>query len=227
MPDRGHEPSGTPTPARRVLLRMLDRPSGSSYVEQHGDQRGIPAQADELPAPHPDLRRAAEELPRAAGAAGRVRHGLPLRAVGRAVGADPRPRLHPGRRPPVLHPRAGARRVPLDDGDDPVLPRIMPGAVRLSRPALEAATRTTPSTRGRPATSGDGPRTTSARCSTRWACPTRRPPARRRSTARRPTSSSATASAGSGSSARSSSTTSCPSGSASNTPAPTTSRTGR
>ena len=59
-------------------------------------ERGIPAQADELPAPHPDLRRAAAELPRPAGPAGRIRHGLPLRAVGRAVGPDPRPRLHAG-----------------------------------------------------------------------------------------------------------------------------------
>ena len=44
--------------------------------------RGIPAQADELPAPYPDLRRGAAELSRSAAAAGRVWHGLPLRAVG-------------------------------------------------------------------------------------------------------------------------------------------------
>ena len=55
---------------------------------------------------------AAAQLSRAAAAAGRVRHGLPLRAVGRALGHDPGPRLHPGRRPPVLHPRPGPRRVP-------------------------------------------------------------------------------------------------------------------
>src|SRR5207253_2105124 len=81
---------------------------------------------------------------------------------------------------------------------------------------------TTPSIRARPATPGGGPRPTSAPCSTRWPSRTRRPPARPPSTGRRRISSSATASAASGSSARCSSTTSCPSGSASNTPGPTT-----
>ncbi len=101
--------------------------------------RRIPAQADELPAPHPDLCGAAAKLSRAAAAAGGVRHGLSLRAVGRAVGADPGARLHPGRRSSLLHSRAGARRVSLDDGDDPVLPEFVPGAFRLSRAALARA----------------------------------------------------------------------------------------
>ena len=158
--------------------------------------RGIPAQADELPAPYPDLRRPAAELSRAAGAAGGVRHGLSLRAVGRALGADPGPRVHPGRRPPVLHPRAGARRVPVDDGDDPVLSRTRAWGCPTTACGSPRATRTIPSTRGPPATSGGAPRTISARSSTRWACPTKRRPARRRFTVPRPISSSGTASAG-------------------------------
>ena len=100
-------------------------------------ERGIPPQADELPAPHPDLRRPAEELPRPPRAPGRVRHGLSLRAVGRAVGPDPGPRVHAGRRPPLLHRGAGPRRVPGDDGADPVRAQ-QPGADRLPAPALEA-----------------------------------------------------------------------------------------
>ena len=38
---------------------------------------------------------------------------LPLREVGRGPRADPRPRLHPGRRAHLLHPRADAGRDPL------------------------------------------------------------------------------------------------------------------
>ena len=44
---------------------------------------------------------------------------LPLRAVGRAERHDPRPRLHPGRRPHLLHRGAGGRRVPRLHRDDP------------------------------------------------------------------------------------------------------------
>ena len=85
-------------------------------------QRGIPPQADELPAPHPDLRRDAAQLSRPARAPGRVRHRLPLRAVRRALGPDPRPGVHPGRRPPLLHRGPGAEGVPRHDGADPVHP---------------------------------------------------------------------------------------------------------
>ena len=72
----------------------------------------VPAQADELPAPHQDLRLAAAFLPRPAGAPGRVRHGLPLGAIRRTQRHDPRPRIHPGRRPPVLHRGAGRAEIP-------------------------------------------------------------------------------------------------------------------
>ena len=91
-------------------------------------------QADELPAPHHDLPVEAAELPRSAAAAGGVRHGAPLRAVGRAERHDPRPRLHPGRRPHLLHRRAGGRRVPRLHRDDAVRAED-PGPGRLPRAA--------------------------------------------------------------------------------------------
>ena len=53
-------------------------------------------------------RRSYRELPLAAGG---VRLGLSLRKNGPAQRHDPRPRLHAGRRPPVLHGGAGAGRV--------------------------------------------------------------------------------------------------------------------
>ena len=68
------------------------------------------AQADELPRRLPRLRRRAPLLPRPAAAAGRVRPRLPLRARGRAARPAPGPRLHPGRRPRLLHARADRRR---------------------------------------------------------------------------------------------------------------------
>ena len=67
--------------------------------------RRLPAQADELPAPHQDLRERPPLLPRPARSARRVRHRLPLGAIRRTRRHDPRPRLHPGRRPPLLHAR--------------------------------------------------------------------------------------------------------------------------
>ena len=56
------------------------------------------------------LRQRAAQLPRHARAPRGVRHRLPLGKVRRARRHDPRPRLHPGRRPPVLHRGAGRRR---------------------------------------------------------------------------------------------------------------------
>ena len=60
-------------------------------------------EADELPDAQPDLRRARPVVPRAAAAAVRVRHRLPLREVRRRARPDPRARLHPGRRAHLLH----------------------------------------------------------------------------------------------------------------------------
>ena len=92
-------------------------------ADRDGRRRPVPAPADELPAPHHDLPVEAAQLSRPAAAAGRVRHGVPLRAVGRADRDDPRARLHPGRRPHLLHRGAGGRRVPRLHRDDPVRAR--------------------------------------------------------------------------------------------------------
>ena len=60
-------------------------------------------QADELPRPRADLPPGHQELSRPAAAHGRVRLLPPLRAVGRAARPDAGARLHPGRRPHLLH----------------------------------------------------------------------------------------------------------------------------
>ena len=78
------------------------------------------AQADELPRPCADLQARPEELSRPAAAAGRIRRGASLRAVGRDARPDARARLHPGRRACVLHRGAARRRVPEDQRSDPV-----------------------------------------------------------------------------------------------------------
>ena len=52
------------------------------------DGEQLPAQADELSAPCDRLQIEAPQLPRAAAAAGGVRHGTPLRAVGRVKRND-------------------------------------------------------------------------------------------------------------------------------------------
>ena len=64
----GRRPAG---PGRRRSYFELSTAERIGYLEQSCDVRGIPAQADELPAPHPDLRRAAAELPRPAASAWR------------------------------------------------------------------------------------------------------------------------------------------------------------
>ena len=68
--------TGSSSLARSCSCAELIEPAGE------GRRRRLPAQADELPAPHQDLRAATAELPRPAGAPGGVRHRLPL-------GADP------------------------------------------------------------------------------------------------------------------------------------------
>ncbi len=94
---RGHVPAHGP---RRGVRRRRRGQAGRAEV--------LP-EADELPDAQPDLRRARPVLPRAAAAAVRVRHRLPLREVRRRARPDPRPRLHPGRRAHLLHPRADGR----------------------------------------------------------------------------------------------------------------------
>ena len=56
------------------------------------------------------FRQPAAQLPRAAAAAVRARHGVPLRAGRHAARPDAHPRLHPGRQPHLLHAGAGRRR---------------------------------------------------------------------------------------------------------------------
>ena len=67
------------------------------HVQADGaGRRRIPAQADELPVPHPHLRRQAAQLPRPAGAAGRTGHGVPLRAQRRHARPAARSRIYAG-----------------------------------------------------------------------------------------------------------------------------------
>ena len=72
--------------------------------------------------------------------AGRVRHGLPLRADRRAERPDARARLHPGRRPPVRHAGTAAGRIHGRGRADPVRVQHaradrLPRARRHPRPA--------------------------------------------------------------------------------------------
>ena len=87
-----------------------------SFQPIHTDRgRGVPAQTDELPAP---LRNLPFETPFVQGtacASGRIRNGLPLRAVGRAPRTDARARVHAGRRPFVRAAGSASRRVRTRD----------------------------------------------------------------------------------------------------------------
>ena len=74
-------------------------------LDEGGDGDVLP-QADELPVPHPDLQEPHALVPRAAAAVVRVRHGVPLREVGRRARAHARARHDPGRRAHLLHARS-------------------------------------------------------------------------------------------------------------------------
>ena len=178
--------------------------------------------ADELPRRLPRLRLRAPLLPRAAAAHGRVRPGLPRRARGRPARPAAGARLHPGRRPHLLHAGADRRR-----GD-----RHLRGDRRALRPlrlrgrphrALDPAGEVD---RHRGAV-GAGRRRVARRARERRAASTRSTPATAPSTARRSTSTSPTRSAAPGSAAPARSTSSCRSASTSPTPTRTTTRSGR
>ncbi len=81
------------------------------HVPADGARRrdGVLPQADELPVPHPDLQEPDALVPRAAAALLRVRHGVPLREVGRGARPHARPRHDPGRRAHLLHAGADGR----------------------------------------------------------------------------------------------------------------------
>ena len=84
-PVRGRPQAATPTAWCPISFPGF----GHAKTDRRQDARdqglvrragGVPAQADELPAPHSDLQGRAAQLSRPAGAAGRVRHRLSLRA---------------------------------------------------------------------------------------------------------------------------------------------------
>ena len=101
--------------------------------------RGLLPQADELPVPHPDLPVPRAVLPRAAAAAVRVRHRVPVREVRGRARPDPGARPDHGRRAHLLHPRAGGRRAeePAEVRARPAARlravRLLPGAVHQGR----------------------------------------------------------------------------------------------
>ena len=92
---------------RHVPPDAAGRRGGRRRRGAQAGRRLLP-QADELPDAQPHLRRQGTLVPRAAAAAVRVRHRVPLREVGRRPGADPGARLHAGRRAHLLHQGADA-----------------------------------------------------------------------------------------------------------------------
>ena len=208
---------------RRALapLRPLGQLPGEHVLHR---VEGAPVRdpADELPRRLPRLRLRAPLLPRAAAAHGRVRPGLARRARGRPARPAARARLHPGRRPHLLHAGADRRRGDRHLRGD----RRALRALRLrGRPhrALDPAARSRSAARS----SGSRPK---PRCATRSrarAASTRSTPATAPSTGPRSTSTSPTRWAAPGSAAPARSTSSCRSASTSTTPTRTTTRSGR
>ena len=91
-----------------------DRPLAELPREHVHDRVGearVRAQADELPRPRADLQVAAAQLPRPADPLRRVRPVPPQRAERRAARHHAGARLHPGRRPRLLHRGPDPRRV--------------------------------------------------------------------------------------------------------------------
>ena len=202
---RGYEEIATP----HVLDVELWHRSGhwDNYRDEHvlhgGRRAPLRAAADELPRRLPRLRLRAPLLPRAAAAPRRVRPRLPRRARGRPARPAPRARLHPGRRPRLLH-RGPDRR------------RGGRASARRSTSSTRASASTTsgsssrPGRRSRsaPTSSGRRPRRRCARRSSARAASTSSTPATAPSTARRSTSTSPTRWAAPGSAAPASSTSS-------------------
>ena len=222
-PDRGRGPRAAaqarlpgdrhPAGARRRALAPL-RPLGQLPREHvlHGGRRApLRAAADELPRRLPRLRLRAPLLPRAAAAAGRVRPRLPQRARGRPARPAAGPRLHPGRRPRLLHRRSRSptRSTRICEAIDELYARFGFDDVRVelsTRPEKSIGTDeqwAKAEAALREALDAPGAR---VRSST---------PATAPSTGRRSTSTSPTRSAAPGSAAPASSTSRCPSASTS------------
>ena len=210
--------------ARAVRDQRPPRLVRRRHVPADGDgQRHVLHEADELPDALPDLPVAPAQLPRAAAAAVRAGHRVPLRAGRHAARADAHPRLHAGRQPHLLHARAGARRDRLAAR----LRAVGAAGVRLRRLHVQPVDQGPGQVRRHGRGLGRRPPTRCARRSSATASSTRSRRATPRSTARRSTSTCATPSAARGSCRRSSTTSTCPSGSTSSTSAPTTPGTGR
>ena len=102
-------------PGRRAVeaLRPLGQLPGQHVLHRvrEADLRG---EADELPRPRAGVQPGPAQLPRPADPLRRVRRLPPQRAVGRAARHPARARLHPGRRPHLLHrgPDRGRGRPP-------------------------------------------------------------------------------------------------------------------
>ena len=158
---------------------------------------------------------------------------LPLRLAefgqvsrARARGRPPRPaagaRLHPGRRPHLLHPGADRRR-----GDRRSARRSTSSTSGSGSTTSGSSSRPGRRSRSAPPSSGSRPKRRCAARSRPRAASTSSTPATAPSTGRRSTSTSPTRSAAPGSAGPARSTSSCRSASTSPTPTPTTSSAGR
>ena len=151
----------------------------------------------------------------------RTRQRLPLRALRHHARPAPRPRLHPGRRPHLLHARARSKTRSSPASTSPK-PSSRPSASPSSRSSSPPGTPTRPTTTSARRADWDrADRLAQRRARPQAASPSRPSPAKPPSTAPRSTSSSSTSSAASGSSPPSSSTSTCPPASSSNTTAKT------
>ena len=83
-------------------VRPLGQLPGEHVHHRVGEAR-LRGEADELPGPRADLQPGPAQLPRPADALRRVRRLPPQRALRRAARHHARARLHPGRRPHLLH----------------------------------------------------------------------------------------------------------------------------
>ena len=103
---RGYKMVYTPHIMRRELWQDLRtrEPLQRQHVPPDGARRRrVPPQAHELPRPHPHLQKRTQELSRPAPALRRARQRLSLRALRHHARTLESPRLHPGRRPHLLH----------------------------------------------------------------------------------------------------------------------------